>query len=275
MWVAPCPFHNERSASFTVYPDHYHCFGCHAHGDAIKWLRLTRHMSFGDALAYLAGGYGTGPHRPAPAGPDRHSAGNPRKTEIARGIWSEAGDPRGTIVEAYLRSRGLELPDEPVLRFHPRCPYRDRRLPAMVALMSDPLTSDPRGIHRTFLLPDGSGKADVPRPKMMLGDGGVIRLAEPETDGLGLAEGIETALAVMQRVAWGPVWAAGNSGGIEHFPLLLLRTLNIFADHDDTGAGMVAAHSCAERWQQAGLEGLIHTPPPGEDWADAAGRIAP
>ena len=63
----------------------------------------------------------------------------------------------------------------------------------------------------------------------------MIRLCEPETKGLGISEGIETALAVVQRVGWGPVWATGSAGGIRNFPTLIERTLHIFVDHDEAG----------------------------------------
>jgi DNA primase len=48
--AAPCPFHAERTPSFYVYPDHYHCFGCGAHGDVFDWLDLTAGLTFPDAL---------------------------------------------------------------------------------------------------------------------------------------------------------------------------------------------------------------------------------
>jgi DNA primase len=54
--VALCPFHNERTLSFTVYREHYHCFGCSAHGDVIDWLMTARRMDFTGAVQYLAGG---------------------------------------------------------------------------------------------------------------------------------------------------------------------------------------------------------------------------
>jgi putative DNA primase/helicase len=214
------------------------------------------------------GGSGAVMHADKPKRQADDRAGK-RHAALARTIWGECSLPGGTIVEDYLRSRGLELPDEPVLRSHPRCPRGDERLPAMVALMSDPATGEPRGIHRTFLRRDGSGHVG----KMMLGHAGIIRLCEPMTNGLGITEGIETALAVAQRVGWGPVWATGSAGGIRNFPPLVMRTLNIFCDHDS--AGLEAAQRCAERWADVGLETLIHMPPDGEDWADAAARISP
>ena len=147
----------------------------------------------------------------------------------------------------------------------------------MIALLTDPATGEPTGgVHRTFLAPNGSGKAAVEKPKMALGPLGVVRLYEPETPGIGIAEGIETALSVAQQFEWGPVWATCGTGGVRTFPLLIARTLNIFVDRDDKdGAGVRSAEACAERWADAGLECLIHEPPDGFDWADAARRIAP
>jgi phage/plasmid primase-like uncharacterized protein len=141
----------------------------------------------------------------------------------------------------------------------------------MLAKMTDPETGEPCGVHRTFLRADGSGKAPVDKPKMMLGRAGVIRLAEPAAEGLGLAEGIETALSVMQAIGWSPIWAAGSRGGIETFPVLPAIALTIFADGD--APGLKAARLCAARWAGAGREVLLYIPPTGEDWNDAGGRL--
>ena len=55
-WTACCPFHNERSPSFTVSPakQFYHCFGCGAHGSAIKFLMDYERLEFPDAIEELA-----------------------------------------------------------------------------------------------------------------------------------------------------------------------------------------------------------------------------
>jgi hypothetical protein len=281
--VGLCPFHAEKTPSFLAFPDHFHCFGCGKHGDAIDWLTLGCGMSFGEALDYLSGG-GSGTVMEGKK-PKRQAEGDDkRNVDLARRIWGECTTATCTIVEDYLRSRGLTLPpmafrflrhcgaNGTVLRFHPQCPRgKEEREPAMVALMTDPETQEPRGIHRTFLRPDGSGHTG----RMMLGHAGIIRLYEPLTAGIGLAEGIETALAVAQRIGWGPVWAASTAGGIERFPPLVMRTLNIFVDRDDDGVGLRAAMACAERRAEASLETFIHEPPVGEDWCDAAARIEP
>ena len=251
LWTALCPFHGERSPSFYVYPDHFHCFGCDAHGDVFAWLMQMHMMTFPQAVAHLGGKTQRKPPAAvARLSPPTIALDHVQHVELARRM------------------------DAPVIRFHPNCPRKDGPLPAMVALMVDPATGDPCGVHRTFLLRDGTGKAAVAKPKMMLARAGVVRLVNLEEIGvgLGLAEGIETALTVMQRIGWGPVWAATSAGAIRSFPVLRATTLNIFADHDP--AGLTAARDCAARWAEAGEEVLTHAPPPGEDWADAARRLA-
>jgi DNA primase len=53
--VANCPFHDDRTPSFTVYPASgtYHCFGCRAHGDVIAFVAAMEKLSFGQALEVL------------------------------------------------------------------------------------------------------------------------------------------------------------------------------------------------------------------------------
>ena len=269
--VGLCPFHSEKTPSFCVYPAHYHCFGCSAHGDVFAWLKQMRGMTFLCALQHLDAALErrTSIGRPMQcarnAGP-----GTSEYLDLARRIWSEGTDPYGSPVETYLHHRGVRLPDAPVIRFHPKCPRKGGARPAMLALMVDPQTGVPCGIHRTFLSPDGSSKALVETPKMMLGTAGVIRLAKPAGEALGLAEGIETALSAIQTMGWRPVWAAGSCGGIEKFPVLPGRRLTIFADDDPPG--LKSARACAARWSAAGRETIIHIAPPGEDWNDAARR---
>lgn len=109
---------------------------------------------------------------------------------------------------------------------------------------------------------------------MMAGHAGVIRLSPDVevTGGLGLAEGIETALSVVQGFGWRPVWAAASAGAIARFPVLpSIEALTIFADPD--GAGLRAAEECAGRWRAAGREARTVAPPAG-DWNDVHRRVA-
>jgi hypothetical protein len=270
--VALCPFHAERTPSFTVNDakSFFHCFGCGAHGDVFDWLEQTRGMTLPEAAQHLAcDGPRPNPKRVDPMPPPvaEHDDDKWRR-DAARRIWSEAVPAAGTAAERYLLGRALMLPSDAPIRFHPACPRGADRHPAMMALMTDPITAAPCGVHRTFLQPDGGGKAPGNKTKMMLGTAGVIRLVPDAevTVGLGLAEGIETSLAVMQRTGWRPVWAATSAGAIARFPVLAgVEALTIFADAD--GPGVTAARTCCQRWADAGREPRLLAPPMG-DWDD-------
>jgi hypothetical protein len=209
--------------------------------------------------------------------PDR-SIDEAGRRDLALSIWREAMAIAGTAAEFYIRARHLPPTDNEALRFHPRCPFHladgTVRLPAMLGLMRDIVTNEPTGIHRTALRPDGSGKADIDRAKRMLGiaRGAVVKLMADEdvADGLHIAEGIETALACIGH-GLRPTWACLSAGGIERFPVLSgIDALTILADHDESGTGQRAAKACAERWQAAGCEVRVITPPAvGSDWGDA------
>ena len=56
-YIARCPFHDEKTPSFTVSPakQFYHCFGCGAHGDALAWMTESHQLPFRAALEALAG----------------------------------------------------------------------------------------------------------------------------------------------------------------------------------------------------------------------------
>jgi hypothetical protein len=62
-YVGLCPFHNERTPSFRVYPDHYHCYGCGAHGDVIDYVTETQRVDFREACRLLGAGE-LGPSQP-------------------------------------------------------------------------------------------------------------------------------------------------------------------------------------------------------------------
>ena len=59
-WVGLCPFHDERTPSFSVSAERglYHCFGCGASGDAISFVRQTEALDFGEAVEFLGDRYG-------------------------------------------------------------------------------------------------------------------------------------------------------------------------------------------------------------------------
>lgn len=117
-WKGCCPFHNERSPSFYVYEDGYHCFGCGAHGDAISFVMQTGGASFPDAVAQLAAEAGLEVPKPTPAAAEAE-----RRRLDLRGVLDAAASryqrllraPEGAAALAYLRGRGLT--DDTIARF--------------------------------------------------------------------------------------------------------------------------------------------------------------
>lgn len=266
-------------------------------GDALGLVAHLRHTPMREAFRWALAWLGEAPvhrrpkvaHRPVAPPETPHGAstdarqddGKRRSRDLADRLWREAVPPPGTMVEAYLASRGLMLPGDAPLRFHPAA-WRNRDNgpsgPAMIARMTVPETGEPCGAHVTYLRGDGAGKAPGERAKIMLGAAGVVRLVPDDevTLGLGLAEGIETALAVMQRGGWRPVWAATSAGAINRFPVLTgIEALTVFADTDAAGsgpnAGLDAARACCRRWAAAGRVARLLVPPAG-DWDDALPR---
>jgi DNA primase len=110
---ACCPFHNEKSPSFTVndLKGFYHCFGCGAHGDAIRWMTDQRGLSFMDAVKELAAEAGM--EVPAPD-PRAAQAAEQRDTlhdvTAAAQAWfaNSLAAPEGENARAYLATRGFD-----------------------------------------------------------------------------------------------------------------------------------------------------------------------
>lgn len=99
---ACCPFHNEKTPSFYVNDDKgfYHCFGCGAHGDAIRWMTDQRGLPFMDAVKELAAAAGMD----VPA-PDKRSA---ERAERAKGLHDVMADAQAWFVEQLASSAGAE-----------------------------------------------------------------------------------------------------------------------------------------------------------------------
>ena len=109
---ACCPFHNEKTPSFYVNDEKgfYHCFGCEAHGDAIRWLTDQRGMPFMDAVKELAAEAGM----EVPA-PDPRAAQAAEKRASLHDVTASAqqwfvdrlGSAEGAQARAYLKGRGF------------------------------------------------------------------------------------------------------------------------------------------------------------------------
>jgi putative DNA primase/helicase len=201
-----------------------------------------------------------------------------RASEFPLQLWSEALSARGTLADNYLSSRHLALPDrhEEVLRFHPSCQFgKGSRHPCMVALYRDIRTNEPKAIHRTALTADGK---KIDRKALGPKGGCAIKLSTDDdvTEGLTIAEGIETALAGM-ALNFRPTWALGTAGEVAKFPLLSgIECLTILVDNDASGTGQSSAIECSRRWTNMGREVFRVVPTAlGQDMADIiCGRAA-
>ncbi len=185
-------------------------------------------------------------------------------------LWAKSLLAKGTIVETYLKTRGVAMPLPGSIRYLPQALHKPSGsyFPVMLARVDRVGETQPVAIHRTFLMQDGSAKAKVTPNKMMLGktQGGAVRLAEP-TDTLAICEGIETGLSVLQATGI-PTWAALSCGNMRNLILPdSVRTVMICADHD--APGIKAAEMAAQRWVQMGIRVRVSYPSqPGCDFND-------
>src|SRR3954469_221277 len=112
-WKACCPFHNEKTPSFTVNDDKgfYHCFGCSAHGDAIRFLTDQRGMPFMDAVKELAAKAGLEVPAPDPQAKeraDRAASLTDVMGEVAKYYAEQLQGLSGAAARDYLSRRGIE-----------------------------------------------------------------------------------------------------------------------------------------------------------------------
>jgi DNA primase len=111
-WKACCPFHQEKTPSFTVNDDKgfYHCFGCSAHGDAIRWLTDARGLPFMDAVKELADAAGMEVPAPDPRAQQQaeRAAGLYEVMEAAaRWFEDQLAGIEGGGARDYLKQRGI------------------------------------------------------------------------------------------------------------------------------------------------------------------------
>jgi hypothetical protein len=269
-YVGACPVCGGRDR-FSINPKRriWNCRGCGKGGDVIAFVQHLRGLGFLEAVRDLAGGK-AGPVVRA-VKPPEPSTQAPSTTTMPAAIamWREAVEPRGSVVEGYLSSRGLELDEGvsgEVIRFHPRAN-------AMLALFRGIEDDQPKGISRTFL-----GKDGVKLGRKFLGPvGGCAIKLDPEEEvlaGLHIGEGIETCLAARQGVRIGgdivpcrPTWALGSAGAIAAFPVLSgVEAVTFLREHDE--ANSKAATTCALRWHAAGRQVFNAWPDVGSDLND-------
>jgi len=259
-WMMRCPAHDDRTPSLSICDadDGKVLVHCHAGCKQVKVIDALRSRGL----------WATNERRdcrqPRQSPYNQRDRKDVKPSAEALAIWDASATTPGTLVENYLRSRGLNLPPPTTLRFHAGLRHPSGGVwSAMVALVTHGTDGTPVAIHRTLLAVDGNGKAPVEPAKMMLGPcrGGAVRLGRVQTDQwLIIAEGIETTLTVMEACGL-PGWAALSASGIKNLilPPEASKVL-ICADNDPNGSGQRAAREAAERFLREGRRVRIATP---------------
>lgn len=199
-----------------------------------------------------------------------------RRMDSIRRIWSESvavtsGDP----VYLYLSRRcGVEFVPS-CIRYHPALMHIDgsgevTHHPAMIAVLTD-ASNKGVGIHRIYLDMQGN-KATVDHQKKLLTgksiSGASVKLAK-HSGVLGIAEGIETALAASVTFSV-PVWSSISANGMEAWtPPIDARQIVIFGDNDASYTGQASSYALAKRLVRDGFSVKVKIPDQqGKDWAD-------
>lgn|GEM_PF-2731710 len=302
-----CPFHKEKTASFTVSDakQFYHCFGCGAHGSVIDFAMEVYGLTLGEAMTHLSEEHGLVGLEESPEmiarreqrAKDREAqqareAAEKRKRALDLFKDSRVANLMATPVKPYLEGRGLNW-DVVARHLHALGflsrhkyyePKKDSKLsgtfwPVIVTGMQiyDPETdrSPIQAIHRTYLEvlePGRVIKAPVMKTKKVLapGTGSAMRFA-PAGPVLRLAEGIETALSILQAQPGVPVWAAGSLDRMSSVILPpVVERIELWTDNDMKdlkGLERMLARAL-DFYGASGVAVFENRAPEGKDWND-------
>jgi DNA primase len=259
---ALCPFHNEKSASFTISDakGFGHCFGCGWHGDVIRFVMDKLGCGFREAYRRLASAdlpAFTPEERAKERAEDRLR--DLAKEQAACQFFKDGVPIAGTPAEVYLRARGIEVELPPVVRFGMIPSWQDketgewgRARPALICGCEDG-TGAIVGIQRIFFPRDDPtlGKADC---KLSLGTvkGSALRLA-PAGEVVILAEGPEDGFSIVQEGPGLPVWVPFGTSMMPavQFPPVVRKV--IIAGQNNR-AGKVACNKAAIALLEQGLK---------------------
>lgn len=199
-------------------------------------------------------------------GKDDNWKPEPRKQTYAERLQSIAKPaPRSR----YLESRGLEM--APGLRFAWKVAYHDEGAVRNFAAMLAPVTRDGKFLtyHVTYLAEGAKAPVDPVR-KILPGPAltGASVALYPSAETMGIAEGIETAIAA--KMLFGiPVWSALSTALMKSWePPAMAKRVTVFADHDPNAAGQAAAWHLCHRLRMKGIEADVRMPTMFGDWND-------
>jgi len=238
------------------------------HGDLLDLIRLSLGSADFRAATDEARSFLGRPAEGRFSPPFPRPPSNSRKAACR--LFAASRPIAGTVVETYLRNRGItDLRETAALRFHPRCYHRSSDhapievRPAMIAVVTA-LDGTPTGVLRTWLASGGSGKAPVAVPRRALGDllGHAVRFGTT-VDTMAAGEGIETMLSLRMALPRLPMVAALSAA---HLAALVFgpgpRRLYIAVDADP--AGLRARDVLTERASAAGIEAIPLSPTLGD-----------
>lgn len=190
-----------------------------------------------------------------------------KRLEMMRDVWRNSKPTKsGDGVDMYLRGRGLDVTEFSGLRTAEALNNGGKNYAAMVGVVSGP-DGEVVSLHRTFLADGKKADIEVSR-KLMPGTipaGSAVRLGG-EGERIGIAEGIETALAARQMYSI-PVWSAISSGMLEKWQAPV-KSVIIFGDCDPRYGGQKAAYALAHRLACEGVEVEVFIPERHGDWND-------
>ncbi|MGE0038707.1 MAG: toprim domain-containing protein [Sphingomonadaceae bacterium] len=241
------------------------------HGDLLDVIRESCGLiDFKDVADEARSFLSMPPPEPERQIPERRRPVPSGSPEAARRLIGMSQPISGTIVQAYLRERGItDLHGTGNLRFHPHCYYRPdehsptETWPAMIAAVTD-LDGKITGAHRTWLDPRSRDKAPIDTPRRAMGDllGNAVRFGVGG-EVMAAGEGIETVLSLRQVLPYMPMVAALSAAHLAAilFPDTLQR-LYIVRDNDPAGDG--ARDSLIERANAIGIEAIAISPALGD-----------
>jgi putative DNA primase/helicase len=279
--LIPGPGHSrhDRSLSVTINPSAPDGFMVYSHAgdDPLACRDYVRQL-----LGLPAWRPGEKPREDWKPSPEQVEAARRREKEAADdeadriskalAIWGQAqAGPDNSPIRLHFERRGITCPPEAAgtaIRWHSQCPFgKGARVGAMVALVRDVLTNEPRAIHRTAIDSEGRKLSHLGENGRLAygptGGGAVKFTPDEDTFGcLGAGEGIETTLSLRNTPEFGPrspVWALLNASQLAALPALPgIECLWLAVDHDEAGIG--ACETTSARWLAAGAETFLVRP---------------
>lgn len=315
IWIARSPLRADRNPSFNVWVEGgargaWKDYGSGEQGDAIDLIAACAiggaypfsREDRGKAIAWARDYLGLTDQAPAAAAARAQeareksaareaeaAAARARKRLFAQGLWRASFPLLGSLAEVYLGFRAIDVRAIAhfggSLRFTPwlRHPLEPHAGPAMLGRFSAPDGSF-AALHCTFLRADGRGKADVDKPKIILGAyaGAAIRLTHGEggltpfeaaAKGISgvcaLGEGIETMLSVAQARGEYRTWAAGSLDNIGNQTALpCVSAWLVCADNDLKKAAQEAFERGLAKLAAGGRPIEVSRPMAGNDFND-------